>query len=130
MLLLTESTLFFVNLLRSSSRGEQKSKAQVLAKVKQWTTRVQAEQQAASQAEPQGYAPSTSTMTEQTTVSSTVFSGVTQSSAATTLIDEECDIKMGEKDTLHGGFGEDGDDSQEREDTVEAGAGKRVSVVQ
>lgn len=123
MLLLTESTLFFINLLRSSSRTGTARRAQVLTQVAQWTTEVQEEHrnQAASEWEPE-YAPSTST--GPSTVPSSVLSNTTQSSAATS-IDSPDEVDKGD---LHGAFGEDGDDSLECEDTLKAtGVDKRVS---
>lgn len=78
--------------------------------------------------EPRKSAPSVSTSTSGPP--STVLSGATQSSAATSIYAEE-DAKMGEDDdAYHGGFGDDGDDDLEREDNLNTGADKQVSEVQ
>lgn len=126
MLLLTKSTLFFVNLLHSY-RTEPNSKSQVLAKVKQWSTRVQDEHVTAGACE--GSPSATSSMP--TIVSLTVLSSSMQSLAATTVADEiEYNIKTADEDTPHGGFGEDSDDSLKCEDIVKVRAGKQVSNIQ
>lgn len=124
MLLLTESTLFFVNMMRSPA-SDRTHKSRVLAKVKQWTSRVRNEEQANS--ELPSFPPSISTATEGPP--STIVSYTTQTTGATSVGDEDhdCDVGMQEEDTCYGGFGEDGNDMQEQEAARLIGKDKVVS---
>ena len=62
MLMLIKSTLFFINMMCSSTSMGPNRKAQLLAKVKHWTLHVRSKQQVNS--EPPLYPPSVSTATE------------------------------------------------------------------
>lgn len=119
MLLLTESTLFFVNLIRSASDANRRSEAVI--KVNHWTTRVKQEH---SNAKRSLHAPSITTATP--VPLSTTASNLTQSTGATSVEDDECGVPI-HKETYYGDFGEDGDDSQEHKEARSAGEPKQVS---
>ncbi|KAG6370946.1 hypothetical protein JVT61DRAFT_10821 [Boletus reticuloceps] len=102
-------------------------KDNTIAKIKQWTSRVQKEQWTTSKS--LVGAPSLSTATD--VPPSTVASGYTQSTNATSLEDEDCEMDLDECDTYHGSFGEDGDgdDDLEREEALRATTKEKHSLV-
>ncbi|KAG6379964.1 hypothetical protein JVT61DRAFT_10532 [Boletus reticuloceps] len=79
-------------------------KDNVIAKIKQWTSRVQKEQWTTSKS---------------------------LSTNATSLEDEDCEMDLDECDTYHGGFGPDGDgdDDLEREEALRATTKEKHSLV-
>jgi hypothetical protein len=105
MLLLTESTLFFINMMWTSTSGRPQK---LLSNVNQWISRMGKEQE-------------TSTATEGPP--STISSNATQTTRTTSIQvrDEDCDVDMQEETTYYGDFGEDGDDMQEQEAVQLAG---------
>jgi hypothetical protein len=117
MLLLTTSTLFFINMMWSTSSSSNR-KDNAIAKIKQWSSRVQKEQRTTSKS--LVGAPSLSTATD--VPPSTVASGTTQSTNTTSLEDEDCEMDLDECEAYHGGFGQDGDgdDDLEREEALRA----------
>ena len=127
MLLLTNSTLFSINMMRSTPDSPNR-KASVIAKVQHWTSRVQKEcQQKTSSESPLG-APSISTGTDVPPSILTVVSKTTQSTGATSVLDnEDCEMAINKDEAYHGNFGEDGDDTLEREEALEATKEKPVS---
>ena len=123
MLILTESTLFFINMMWSTP-GSPNRKENMISKINQWTSRVQKEQQTASRS--LVGVPSITTATD--VPPSTVVSKATQSTSATSLEDKDCEMGFDEDDAGYGAFGEDGDDALEREEALRATAkGKHVS---
>lgn len=119
MLLLTESTLFFLNLIRSASNADRKSDA--LTKVKHWAFRVKQEE---SNTRQPSHAPSLSTATS--VPLSTLTSNLSHSTSATSVEDGDCGVPIHDEDA-YGCFGEDGDDSQEHEEARSTGQCKQVS---
>ena len=83
MLLLTKSTLFFINMVRSSASDHPHK---LLANVSWWTSRVGKEQE--NNSEPQSWTISTTTEGPL----STVPSNATQTTGATSVGDEDCDM--------------------------------------
>lgn len=124
MLLLTESTLFFINMMRSSASDRPQK---LLSNVNQWISRVGKEQETNSEPLPVSWTISTATEGPP----STIPSNATQTTGATSVQagDEDCDVDMQEETTYYGDFGEDGDDMQEQEAVRLAGKDKVVSSV-
>ena len=122
MLLLTESTLFFINMMRTPS-SDTNGKACVLSKVKQWTSRVKKEDQATSK--PPMSTPSVGTMNP--VPLSTVLS--TPSTGVTSVEDKDCNAALDDEETYHGGFGEQSDDTLERAEALKATKDIKVSHV-
>ena len=123
MLLLTESTLFFINMMWTSiSDWPQK----LLSNVNQWVSRVGKEQETNSER----LSWTISTATEDGPPS-TISSNATQTTRAASIQvgDEDCDVDMQEGTTYYGDFGEDGDNMQEQEAVQLAGKNKVVSDV-
>ncbi|KAF8546418.1 hypothetical protein OG21DRAFT_1501980 [Imleria badia] len=118
MFILMESTLFFINLMHSSPRGRN-HKAEALSKVNQWTSHVK---NAQTQYEPVLHNPSISmaTLVPQSSVA-------TQSTGATSVNNEYCDVAMDEEPT-YSAFGEDGDDAEEQLEAEIAGRGRQQLV--
>ena len=110
--MLSESTLFFINLMRTTP-GSPNHKANTVAWVQQWSSRVQNDQQTTSRM--LVGAPSISTATD--VPPTTVVSKTTQSTSATSLESEDREMGL---DEGHGGFGEDSNDALEHEEALRA----------
>jgi hypothetical protein len=113
MLLLTESTLFFINMMWTSTSNQPQK---LLSNVNQWILRMGKEQE-------------TSTAIEGPL--SNISSNATQTTRATSIQagDKDCDVDMQAETTYYGDFGEDGDNMQEQEAVQLAGKNKVVSDV-
>ena len=110
--MLSESTLFFINLMQTTP-GSPNCKANAVAWVQQWSSRVQNDQQTTSRTLVGTPSISTATDVPQTTV----VSKTTQSTSATSLEDKDHEMGL---DEGHGGFEEDSDDALEREEALRA----------
>ena len=122
MLLLTESMLFFINMMWTLSSNTN-SKACVLSKVKQWTSHMKKEDQATSK--PPMSTPSVGTMNP--VPLSTVLS--TPSTGVTSVKDKDCNAALDNKETYHGGFGEQSDNILEHTEALKATKDIKVSHV-
>ena len=94
-------------------------KASVIAKVQHWTSCLQKEHRQKTSSESLLGAPSISTGTDVPPSTLTVVSKTTQSTGATSVLDDEdCEMAINEDEAYHGDFGEDGDDTLEREEAL------------
>ena len=112
MLMLSESTLFFINLMQTTPSSPNR-KANAVAWVQQWSSRVQNDQQTTLRT--LVGAPSISMAMD--VPPTTIVSKTTQSTSATSLEDEDREMGL---DEGHGGFGEDGNNALEREEALRA----------
>ena len=112
MLMLTESTLFFVNMMRLSSSTHPNNKAKLLANVNQWSLRMTNEWQV--NLELLLHSPSITMAMSASGPPSTILSDVTQSTEVTRAEDADY-TGLDWEDTYHSNFGEDDDDTQEQE---------------